>query len=150
MSDTLRCGQVVLGGGYRCYLLVFKSVQQILTAMLLVAVLNDGPQRLRPRHLGPYRHKLTGRITPQIDKRITKNSPRVHVCISRQISLITDQTTISLTLCFCSSVRTSLRTLAHGMSSGHHTGLQLSFPQPGFPRPVEYFSISGMNARSWA
>lgn len=57
---------------------------------------------------------------------------------------------ISLTLCFCSSVRTSLRTLAQGMSSGHHTGLQLSLPQPGFPRPVEYFSISGMNARSWA
>lgn len=55
-----------------------------------------------------------------------------------------------LTLCFCSSVRTSLRTLAHGMSSGHHMGLQLSFPQPGFPRPVEYLSISGMKARSWA
>ncbi len=54
------------------------------------------------------------------------------------------------TLCFCSSVRTSLRTLAQGMSSGHQMGLQLSFPQPGFPRPVEYFSISGMNARSWA
>lgn len=59
-------------------------------------------------------------------------------------------TSIPLTLCFCSSVRTSLRTLAQGMSSGHHTGLQLSFPHPGFPRPVEYFSISGMNARSWA
>lgn len=66
MSDTLCCGQVVLGGGYRCYLCVFKSVQQILTAVLLVAVLNDGPQRLRPRHLGTHKHKLTGRITPQI------------------------------------------------------------------------------------
>lgn len=43
VSDTLRSGQVVLGGGYRGYLLIFKSVQQILTAMLLVAVLNDGP-----------------------------------------------------------------------------------------------------------
>ena len=55
-----------------------------------------------------------------------------------------------LTLCFCSSVRTSLRTFAHGISSGHQMGLQLSLPQPGFPRPVEYFSISGINARSWA
>lgn len=54
------------------------------------------------------------------------------------------------TRCFCSSVRTSLRTLAHGMSSGHQMGLQLSLPQPGFPRPVEYFSISGMKARSCA
>ena len=26
----------------------------------------------------------------------------------------------------------------------------LSLPQPGFPRPVEYFSMSGMNARSCA
>lgn len=55
-----------------------------------------------------------------------------------------------LTLCFCSSVRTSLRTFAHGISSGHQMGLQLSLPQPGFPRPVEYLSISGINARSWA
>lgn len=55
-----------------------------------------------------------------------------------------------LTLCFCSSVRTSLRTFAHGMSSGHQMGLQLSLPQPGFPRPVEYLSISGINARSCA
>lgn len=56
----------------------------------------------------------------------------------------------ALTLCFCSSVRTSLRTFAHGISSGHQMGLQLSLPQPGFPRPVEYLSISGINARSWA
>lgn len=54
------------------------------------------------------------------------------------------------TRCFCSSVRTSLRTLAHGMSSGHQMGLQLSLPQPGLPRPVEYFNISGMKARSCA
>lgn len=26
----------------------------------------------------------------------------------------------------------------------------LSLPQPGLPRPVEYFNINGMNARSWA
>lgn len=54
VSDTLRSGQVVLGGGCRGYLLIFKSVQQILTAMLLVAVLDDGPQRLRPGHLGTH------------------------------------------------------------------------------------------------
>lgn len=54
------------------------------------------------------------------------------------------------TRCFWSSVRTSLRTLAQGISSGHQTGLQLSLPQPGFPLPVEYFSISGIKARSWA
>lgn len=33
------------------YLLVFKSIQQILTAMLLVAVFHNGPQCLCPRHL---------------------------------------------------------------------------------------------------
>lgn len=49
MSDTLRRGQMVMGGGRRD--LIFESVQQILAAVLLVAVLNDGPQRLRPRHL---------------------------------------------------------------------------------------------------
>lgn len=60
------------------------------------------------------------------------------------------QASRTLTLCFCSSVRTSLRTFAHGISSGHQMGLQLSLPQPGLPRPVEYLSISGINARSWA
>lgn len=65
-------------------------------------------------------------------------------------SKISRYTSVCLTLCFCSSVRTSLRTLAQGMSSGHHTGLQLSLPQPGFPLPVEYFNISGINARSCA
>ncbi|TNN65192.1 hypothetical protein EYF80_024599 [Liparis tanakae] len=80
VSDALRGGHVVMGGG-RGGDVIFKGVQQVLAAVLL---------------------------------------------------------------------RTSLRTLAQGMSSGHHSGLQLSLPQPGFPRPVEYFSISGMNARSWA
>lgn len=74
------------------------------------------------------------------------NSKILTVRIVNQIRLCR----ISHTLCFCSSVRTSLRTLAQGMSSGHHAGLQLSLPHPGFPLPVEYFSISGMNARSWA
>lgn len=67
MSDTLRSGQVVLGGGCRGYLLVFKSIQQILTAVLLVAVLNDGPQRLRPGHLGKHTYKLIWEIIIQID-----------------------------------------------------------------------------------
>lgn len=57
VSDTLRSGQVVLGGG-RGYLMVFKSIQQILTAVLLVAVLDDGPQCLRPRYLGKHIYKL--------------------------------------------------------------------------------------------
>lgn len=52
MSDTLCSSQVVLGGGCCGYLVIFKSVQQILAAVLLVAVLNNGPQRLRPGHLG--------------------------------------------------------------------------------------------------
>lgn len=52
MGDTLRSGQVVLRGGCRGYLLIFKSVQQILAAVLLVAVFNNGPQRLSPGHLG--------------------------------------------------------------------------------------------------
>lgn len=43
---------VVLGGGGRRDHMIFKSVQQILPAVLLVAVLHDGPQRLRPGHLG--------------------------------------------------------------------------------------------------
>lgn len=57
MSDALR-GQVVLGGRCRGDLLVFESVQQILAAVLLVAVLHDGPQRLRPRHLRDSTHGL--------------------------------------------------------------------------------------------
>lgn len=55
-----------------------------------------------------------------------------------------------LTFCLSSSVRASERTLAHGKSFGHQTGRVDSFPQPGFPLPVEYFSIRGMNARSCA
>lgn len=51
VSDALCGGQVVLRGGGRGHLLVLKSVQQILTAVLLVAVLDDGPQRLCPGHL---------------------------------------------------------------------------------------------------
>lgn len=51
VSDALRGGQVVLRGGGRGHLLVLESVQQILAAVLLVAVLDDGPQRLRPGHL---------------------------------------------------------------------------------------------------
>lgn len=70
VSDTLRSGQVVLGGG-RGYLMVFKCVQQILAAVLLVAVLNDGPQRLRPRHLGKHKYKLIRQIILQIDLRTT-------------------------------------------------------------------------------
>ncbi len=58
MSDALRGGQVVLGGVCRGCLLVFKSVEQILAAVLLVAVLNDGPQRLRPRHLWTQKYRL--------------------------------------------------------------------------------------------
>jgi len=54
------------------------------------------------------------------------------------------------TFCLSSSMRTSLRTFAHGMSSGHQIGRHSSLPQPGLPRPVEYFSISGMNVRSCA
>lgn len=50
VSDALR-GQVVLRGCRRGYLLVFKCVQQVLAAVLLVAVLHDGSQCLRPRHL---------------------------------------------------------------------------------------------------
>ena len=58
MSDTLRGGEVVLRGVYRGHLLVFESVQQVLAAVLLVAVFDDGPQRLRPRHLGKRKYKL--------------------------------------------------------------------------------------------
>ena len=67
MSDTLRSGQVVLGGGCRGYLLVLKCIQQILTAVLLVAVLNDGPQRLRPGHLGTHECKLKWGVILQTD-----------------------------------------------------------------------------------
>lgn len=52
MGDALRGGQVVLRrrrGGRD--LLVFEGVQQVLAAVLLVAVLDDGPQRLSPGHL---------------------------------------------------------------------------------------------------
>lgn len=52
MGDALCGGQVVLrrrrGGGD---LLVLEGVQQVLAAVLLVAVLDDGPQRLSPGHL---------------------------------------------------------------------------------------------------
>lgn len=77
-----------------------------------------------------------------------KNHSQKPFC--RPLCSIWRQTGETPTRCFCSSVRTSLRTLAHGMSSGHQMGLQLSLPQPGFPRPVEYFSISGMKALSCA
>lgn len=39
------------GHGRVLWHLVLKGVQQVLAPMLLVAVLHDGPQRLRPRHL---------------------------------------------------------------------------------------------------
>lgn len=52
VGDALRRGQVVLrrgrGGGD---LLVLEGVQQVLTPMLLVAVLDDSPQCLSPGHL---------------------------------------------------------------------------------------------------
>lgn len=51
VSDALRGRQVVLRRCGRSHLLVLESVQQILAAVLLVAVLDDGPQRLRPGHL---------------------------------------------------------------------------------------------------
>lgn len=56
----------------------------------------------------------------------------------------------SLTFCLSSSERASLRTLAQGRSLGHQRGRVDSLPHPGLPRPVEYLSISGMKARSWA
>lgn len=58
--------------------------------------------------------------------------------------------TMNDTFCFSSSVRASIRTLAHGSSFGHHGGRVDSLPHPGFPRPVEYFSINGINARNCA
>lgn len=54
------------------------------------------------------------------------------------------------TFFFCSSVRTSLRTFAHGTSSGHQIGRHSGLPQPGLLRLVEYLSISGMKALSCA
>lgn len=54
------------------------------------------------------------------------------------------------TFCFSSSLRASIRTFAQGNSLGHHGGLVDSLPQPGLPRPVEYFNIKGMKARSCA
>lgn len=52
VGDALRRGQVVLRrhrGGRD--LLVLKGVEQVLAAVLLVAVLDDGPQGLSPGHL---------------------------------------------------------------------------------------------------
>lgn len=51
MGDAGGGGQVVLGGGGGGYLLIFESVQEVLTAVLLVAVFHNGAQSLRPRHL---------------------------------------------------------------------------------------------------
>lgn len=52
MGDALRGGQVVLCRRRgRRDLLVLEGVQQVLAAVLFVAVLDDGPQRLRPGHL---------------------------------------------------------------------------------------------------
>lgn len=52
MGDALCGGQVVV---LRCRRgrrdLVLEGVQQVLAAVLFVAVLDDGPQRLRPGHL---------------------------------------------------------------------------------------------------
>lgn len=50
MSDTLGGGQVVLGGGGGGYL-IFESVQEVLATVLLVAVFDNGAERLRPGHL---------------------------------------------------------------------------------------------------
>lgn len=57
---------------------------------------------------------------------------------------------MTFTFCLSSSVRASMRTLAQGSSLGHHAGRVDSRPHPGLPRPVEYFSISGMKARNCA
>lgn len=57
---------------------------------------------------------------------------------------------VLFTFCFSSSERASILTFAHGNSFGHHGGRVDSRPHPGFPLPVEYFSINGINARSWA
>lgn len=52
MSDTGGGGQVVLGsGGGGSDLLIFKSVQEVLATVLLVAVFDNGAERLRPGHL---------------------------------------------------------------------------------------------------
>lgn len=45
MRDAVR------GRGLLLRLLVLEGVEQVLTAVLLVAVLHDSPQRLGPRHL---------------------------------------------------------------------------------------------------
>lgn len=41
----------------------------------------------------------------------------------------------TLTFCFSSSERASIRTLAQGKSLGHQGGLVLSLPHPGLPLP---------------
>lgn len=51
VSYTLGRGQVVLGSGDRGHLLVLESVQQVLSAVLLVAVLHYCSQCLCPRYL---------------------------------------------------------------------------------------------------
>lgn len=61
MSDALGRRQVVVVGGARgCHLLVLERVQQILAAVLLVAVLHYGPQRLCPRDLRDARRTVSG------------------------------------------------------------------------------------------
>lgn len=57
---------------------------------------------------------------------------------------------IILTFFFVSSHLTSLRTFAQGTSAGHQIGRYSGLPHPGLLRPVEYFSISGINALSCA
>lgn len=111
------------------FVLLGECRQQILTPVEFVAIDDDFPQRMRPAYL------WVGRAI------------RVRVGFRPLVGI---RHVRPLTFCFSSSVRASMRTLAHGSSFGHHAGRVDSRPQPGFPRPVEYFSISGMNARSCA
>ena len=47
-------GHVVVLQGSRRHLVVLEGVQQVLTPVLAVAVLHNGAQCLRPRHLGGH------------------------------------------------------------------------------------------------
>lgn len=59
MSDAGGGGQVVLGGGSGGgYLLIFESVQEVLATVLLVAVFDNGAERLRPGHLWMHSDQL--------------------------------------------------------------------------------------------
>lgn len=85
LHDSLRwheMGYAVGSRGLGLCLLIFKSIQKVLPPVLLVAVLNDGPQSLGPGNLFPESRssevsRAPGSLSPQWTKQLLICQPNL-------------------------------------------------------------------------